>query len=211
MISSLQPEMQIDFLRVHEESSLLAFPLGACEAVTLLNLFFHVEQHVFSLLLTSGCATRMRSSEGKAAARGNQRSSGRLWSLGIQDRNSGNRQPDLAWDVQTLPRTIPTTALAVCPCVHSQDTAWHGGAAAFLSQHRAVCLQPRVAEGPEACSCFSSELFCSKKARSLPVLPTALLVIVTTTRSNPAVISSKHLLPVVCFSFLLEYLGLTEP
>lgn len=58
---------------------------------------------------------------------------------------------------------------------------------------------------------FSSELFCSKKARWLSVLPTALLVIVTTTRSNPAVISSKHLLPVVCFSFLLEYFGLTEP
>lgn len=82
--------------------------------------------------------------------------------------------------------------------------------AAFLIQHRAVCLQPRVAEGPKACSCFSSELF-YPKACLLPVLPTALLVIVTTTRSNPAVISSKHLLPMVCFSFLLEYLGLTEP
>lgn len=39
-ISSLQSEMQIDFWRVHEESSLLAFSLVTCEAVTLLNLFF---------------------------------------------------------------------------------------------------------------------------------------------------------------------------
>lgn len=114
---------------------------------------FHVEQHVFSLLLTSDCATRMRSSEGKAVSRGNQWSSRRLLSLGIQDNNSGKRQPDLFLDVQTLLRTIPTAALAVCPCIHAQDSALHEGArAAFLIQHWAVCLQPWVSEGPKACS-----------------------------------------------------------
>ena len=78
---------------------------------------FHTEQHVFSLLLTSDCATRMGSFEGNTVSCSNQCSSRHLLSLGIQDNNSGKRQPNPFWDVQTLLRTIPKAALTVCACI----------------------------------------------------------------------------------------------
>lgn len=95
----------------------------------------HAEQHAFSLLLTSDCATGMRSFEEKAVSRSNQCSSRHLLSPGIQDNNSGKRQPDLFLDVQILLRIIPKTALAVCPCIQ-RTVPGMKEPAAFLIQHR---------------------------------------------------------------------------
>lgn len=152
----------------------------------------------------------MRSFEGKTVSCSNQRSSRHLLSLGIQDNNSGERQPNLVLDVQTLLRTIPKRALTVCACIQ-RTVPCMKEPAVFPDSTQVLCSCSHGFLCPQACCFFFSELFCAKKAQLLAVLPTALLVIVTKTRSNPTVISSKHLLPAVHFSFLLEYFGLTEP
>lgn len=109
--------MQIDFWRVHEESSLLAFSLVTCEAVTLLNLFFTQNSMYFPYCWPLTVLQGWEVLKGRLFLAVISCSSRHLLSLGIQDSNSGKRQPNVFLDVQTLLRTIPKTALTVCACI----------------------------------------------------------------------------------------------
>lgn len=97
-----------------------------CEAVTH-EFIFHTEQHVFSLLLTSDCAVRMRSIEGKAVSCRNQCSSRHLLSLGIQDNNSGKKAAKTGFGRSDSPENNSQDSPHSL-CLYSEDGALSEGA-----------------------------------------------------------------------------------
>lgn len=81
---------------------------------------------MFSLLLTSDCAIRMRSIEGKVSC-SNQCSSRQLLSLGIQDNNSGKKAAKAGFGCSDFPENNSQDSPHSL-CLYSEDGALSGGA-----------------------------------------------------------------------------------